>query len=135
MNLTLAPAQFLDTVEVFSKKKIEFSVFYQDSGNPVIVVEDISVYNALMQSTNIPKPTPKYEVVLRNMPSKTFFISVIKLIREITGLGLKEAKTISDNLQMGIGFSLPLYDSFREAVPVAEQFESYGVDTRIINKD
>ena len=52
-------------------------------------------------------PTPTLDVVLTKVPEPTKKIPVIKVVREITGLGLKEAKDIVDNAPQTVKNGVP----------------------------
>ncbi len=54
-------------------------------------------------------------------------IKVIKVIREATGLGLKEAKELADNLPSKIKEALPKED----AEKLAEQFKELGAEVEL----
>ena len=66
-----------------------------------------------------------FDVVLKSDGGNK--IKVIKVIREATGLGLKEAKELADNLPSKIKEALPKED----AEKLAEQFKELGADVEL----
>ena len=67
----------------------------------------------------------EFDAILKDVGSEK--IKVIKVVREITGLGLKEAKEVVDNAPKAVKEGI----SKEEAEKIAEQFKEVGATIEI----
>ncbi|MGI6192010.1 MAG: 50S ribosomal protein L7/L12 [Christensenellales bacterium] len=67
----------------------------------------------------------EFDVILKNVGSDK--IKVIKVVREVTGLGLKEAKEVVDNAPKALKEGI----SKEDAEKIAESFKAVGAEVEI----
>ena len=106
----------LELSELVKALEEEFGV--SAAATAVAVAAPVSAAEAVEEKT-------EFDVVLKDVgPEK---IKVIKVVREQTGLGLKEAKDLVDNAPSTVKEALPK----EEAEKVAEAFKGVGATVEI----
>jgi large subunit ribosomal protein L7/L12 len=110
----------LELVELINAIKEEFGV----SDMPVVAAAGVAVGGAQAGGEAVEEKT-EFDVILKSPGSKK--IQVIKVVREITGLGLKEAKELVDGAPKPVKEGV----SKEEAEEIKKKLEEAGAEVEI----
>jgi large subunit ribosomal protein L7/L12 len=110
----------LELVELINAIKEEFGV----SDMPVVAAGAVAAPGAAGGAAAAEEKT-EFDVILKSPGAKK--INVIKVVREITGLGLKEAKALVDNAPSPVKEGV----SKEEAEEIKKKLEEAGAEVEI----